>query len=130
MKSRAGDWLKQARSEMDWARDSFTHGHWAFVCFTSQQVAEKCLKSIALHRGAAQVKGHSTFLIAQALKINGQIEMMAQRLDQYYITTRYPDAFSEGAPYEFFTEEQAKEALGFAEAFIAFAAKELEKDAR
>ena len=53
---------------------------------------------------------------------------MSQRLDQYYITTRYPDAFSEGAPYEFFTEDQAKEALGFASAFIAYAAKEIETD--
>jgi HEPN domain-containing protein len=128
MKSRAGDWLKQAKSELAWAHDSYTHEHWAFVCFTSQQVAEKCLKAIALHRGALKVKGHSTFLIAQALKINGQIESMAQRLDQYYITTRSPDAFSEGAPYEFFSEGQAKEALGFAEAFIVFAAQELEKD--
>lgn len=128
MRSRAGDWLKQARSELAWAHDSFLHGHWAFVCFTSQQVAEKCLKSIAIHRGATQVKGHSTFLIAQALKINGRIESMSQRLDQYYITTRYPDAFSEGAPYEFFTEDQAKEALGFASAFIAYAAKEIETD--
>ena len=128
MKSRAGDWLKQARSELAWAHDSYTHEHWAFVCFTAQQVAEKCLKAIALHRGASQVKGHSTYLIAQALKINGRIEMMAQRLDQYYITTRYPDAFSEGAPYEFFSEDQAKEALGFAEAFVVFAAQELETD--
>jgi HEPN domain-containing protein len=126
MKSRAGDWLKQARSELAWAGDSYAHGHWAFVCFTAQQVAEKCLKAIAIYRGAAQIKSHSTMAIAQALKIDGRIEFMSRRLDQYYITTRYPDAFSEGAPYEFFDEAQAKEALGFAGEILAFAAKELD----
>jgi HEPN domain-containing protein len=129
MKSRAGDWLKQARSELAWAHDSFSHGYWAFVCFTAQQVAEKCLKAIAIDRGAAQVKSHSTLAIAQSLKINGRVELMSRRLDQYYITTRYPDAFSEGAPYEFFTEDQAEEALTFAEAFVVLAAEELGADA-
>jgi hypothetical protein len=36
---------------------------------------------------------------------------MARRLDAFYISARYPDAFAEGAPFEFFDEEQAKGTL-------------------
>ncbi|MBF0299280.1 MAG: hypothetical protein HQK51_11205, partial [Oligoflexia bacterium] len=34
------------------------------------------------------------------------------------ISSRYPDAFPEGAPYEYFTEEQAKEAVDFSEKIL------------
>jgi HEPN domain-containing protein len=110
---------------MAWGRDSFDSGHWGPVCFTAQQIAEKCLKAVAIARGAVEVRGHSLAKIAEALGINGDIEKMARRLDVYYITTRYPDAFSEGAPMSYFDEEQAAEALSFAARFIEIARKEL-----
>ena len=53
-------------------------------------------------------------MIAEELGFNGPVREACQRLDQYYITTRYPDAVSVGAPYDYFTKEQALEALRFA----------------
>ncbi|EMF80171.1 putative toxin-antitoxin system, antitoxin component [Leptospira weilii serovar Topaz str. LT2116] len=49
---------------------------------------------------------------------NREIESIGQKLDLYYIPTRYPDAFTEGAPFEYFEESQAKEAIEFAERII------------
>lgn len=46
---------------------------------------------------------------------------MAKKLDLYYISARYPDAFPSGAPYEYFTEDQASEAVSFAEKFLDYA---------
>jgi HEPN domain-containing protein len=74
-------------------------------------------------RGAFEILSHSLFKIAEALGINGAIEHMCRRLDVYYISSRYPDAFSEGAPYEYFARDQAEEALGFARCFISRAAE-------
>jgi HEPN domain-containing protein len=128
MKSRAGDWLKQAEEEQSWANDALAHKRWALVCFTAQQIAEKCLKAIAIHRGAAQVKSHSTLEIILALRIDGELEEAARILDLYYISTRYPDAFSTGAPFEYFTERQAREALGFAVLFIERAKADIHVD--
>ncbi|MCX7023673.1 MAG: HEPN domain-containing protein [Spirochaetes bacterium] len=99
---------------------------WAVVCFTAQQVAEKSLKAIALHRGVLQVKSHSTKEIAAALEISGHLDEKARILDQYYITTRYPDAFPSGAPFEYFVERQALESIQFAQAFVDRARAELE----
>jgi HEPN domain-containing protein len=128
MKSRAGDWLRQAEEELAWAKDAFAVKRWASVCFTAQQVAEKCLKAIAIARGAAQVKSHSIREIAIALGIDGDLDEKARILDQYYITTRYPDAFATGAPFEYFIERQAREALEFALAFVDRVKAEIEVD--
>lgn len=76
------------------------------------------LKALAYFRGADLVKSHSVKTIAKELGENGEIESMGQKLDLYYIPTRYPDAFMEGAPFEYFEESQAKEAIEFAEKII------------
>ncbi|MDA8426804.1 MAG: HEPN domain-containing protein [Treponema sp.] len=128
MKSRAGDWLKQAHEDLSWARDSLTGSHWAAVCFTAQQIGEKCLKAIALARGASEIRSHSLAKIAESLGIDGDIAKIGRRLDAYYIATRYPDAFVEGAPFEYFDEDQAREALLFAERLVARASEEIEAD--
>ena len=117
--SRAADWFRQAENDLLWARDTLAAGRFAQACFVAQQVCEKALKALALSRGFDQVRSHSLLSIVRALEINGDLEQMAGRLDQYYVTARYPDAFVEGAPFEFFTREQAEEAIGFAEAFTA-----------
>jgi HEPN domain-containing protein len=130
MKSRAGDWLRQAENELACAKDTTKGGYWAQACFAAQQVAEKALKSIALARGASEIRGHSLARIAAALGIDGELERMAKRLDLYYISARYPDAFAEGASFEYFDEGQAREAIEFAEAFIALARGEVTIDGR
>ncbi len=126
MKNRAGDWLAQAEEEFAWAKDAYSVKRWASVCLTAQQVAEKSLKAVALARGALQVKSHSTREIAEELGIDGDLDEKARILDQYYIATRYPDAFPTGAPFEYFVERQAREALGFARAFLDRARTEID----
>jgi HEPN domain-containing protein len=116
--NRAKDWLNQAENDFLWAKDSLERAYWSQICFTAQQIAKKSLKAIAMHRGALEVKSHSLVMIAAALDENGELERMGKRLDQYYISARYPDAFAEGSPYQYFSEEQAREALGFARAFL------------
>lgn len=76
------------------------------------------LKALAYFRGADFVKGHSIVAIANDLGINGALREAAMRLDQYYITTRYPDSHFTGAAFEYFTQSQAIEAIGFAEAIL------------
>lgn len=123
--SRHHDWLAQAKADFLWGKDSFASGHFAQTCFIAQQVAEKSLKAIAYKRGYAAVRGHSAFEIASDLEINGPLRKAAQLLDQYYISTRYPDAVPQGNPSQYYTDDQAKDALDKAEAFIEKADKEL-----
>lgn len=128
MADRSKDWLRQAEEEYRWAEEGYATGRWALVCFTAQQVAEKCVKAIAIAivRGAAQIRGHSIKAITEALGIDGELDQMARMLDQYYISTGYPDAFASGSPFEYFVERQARESLEFAHAFLARARAEVE----
>ncbi len=116
--NRGRDWFAQAKDDLHWAEDTFKARRYAQVCFIAQQVAEKSLKALALLKGYVGVRSHSILQITKALDIDGEIKQMAKRLDQYYISARYPDAFIEGAPFEYFTEAQAEEALDFARKFI------------
>jgi len=118
MTNRAVDWLKQAENDLLWTRDTLAAGHWAQCCFVAQQTAEKAVKALALHRGFDSVKSHSISEITKALGENGELERMGKRLDLYYISARYPDAFPSGAPFEYFAQDQAAEACGFAEKII------------
>jgi HEPN domain-containing protein len=119
MANRAEDWIRQAENDLLWLRDTLKAGHWAQVCFIAQQTAEKAVKALALARGADQIKSHSITEICKELGVNGDIERMAKRLDLYYISARYPDAFPAGPPFEYFAEDQADEAAGFAELIVA-----------
>ena len=127
MKNRADDWYNQAENDLLWAQDTLKSGHYAQACFVCQQAAEKATKSLALYRGYDQIKSHSIYEIITGLGINDELKTIAQRLDQYYISTRYPDAFPSGAPFQFFTKEQADEAFEFASVFLARIADLIEK---
>lgn len=41
-------------------------------------------------------------------------------MSRYYIETRYPNGFPEGAPSDYFDEDIAKEAIDAAEAILAW----------
>ena len=116
--SRYKDWFAQAENDLSWGYDSFKSGHFAQACFIAQQTAEKALKSLAFFHGIDMVKSHSLKIIANALDLNDEIQKNARKLDLYYISSRYPDAFSEGAPFEYFTAEQAKDALEMANTIL------------
>ena len=118
MNPRAIDWLRQAENDLLWAHDTLKAERFAQTCFAAQQVAEKALKALTFKKGYTEIRSHSILEITRALKINDDLENMGKRLDQYYISTRYPDAFPAGAPFEFFTEGQAREAVDFAEQFV------------
>ena len=123
---RSSDWFAQAQDDLLWARDTLQAGRWAQACFVCQQVGEKALKALALRRGSDQVRSHSMLEIAQALDIDDEVALIAMRLDQYYIGTRYPDAFPSGAPFQYYSEEQASEAVSMAERIAEIVAGLLE----
>ncbi len=84
------------------------------------------MKVLAFSQGVQQVRSHSTSEIAHSMKINGELADAARILDQYYMTTRYPDALPGGAPCDMFVRSQAEEALRLANLFIRKVQAELE----
>lgn len=124
---RIKDWIRQAENDLEWARHTQKGGFFAQTCFASQQAAEKALKALCFAKGYDVVKTHSLFQIIDILEENGELEKNAKELDLYYISSRYPDAFPGGAPFEILTEGQASRALQSATEIIAAVKQKIKK---
>lgn len=121
---RTWDWLREARAELDAARDLYRNGHWSWCCFTCQQAAEKALMAICEHFRNPQF-GHNLNLLLQAVESHqtapDPVRHACARLNRYDIPTRYPNAFDRGAPADQFFEVDARQALEDAEEVVRFA---------
>ena len=85
---------------------SASAGHHEWACFASHQAAEKALKALHLSHGQ-QAWGHGLGRSLQDLpesvrdSLDQAVPDLLDRLrvlDAFYVPTRYPDSFPEGAP--------------------------------
>ena len=112
-------WIRDAENTLRVAEKNCQWEAHNVACFLAEQVAQKSLKAVLYLDGARFIRIHS---IAELIKEVSQkrpefllFRGDAGTLDQYYLTTRYPDAVAEPAiPSEIFTEKQAEEALRIA----------------
>lgn len=116
--------LVDAEDFLGAAKDLLKTGRWSKVCFNAQQAAEIALKA-ALNAYGLERRGHSvTELLEELVGLGERLEHLrdsAKILDQYYIPTRYANAFPSGPASAYFTRAQAEEAVGFAEAMLEVA---------
>jgi HEPN domain-containing protein len=124
MPNRSKDWFNQAMRDLEQARDSLQAGRHEWACFAAHQAAEKAVKALHLRLGQ-EAWGH---VIAQLLRElppetpappKDLIER-AMVLDNFYISTRYPNAHPDGAPFEHFGSLQSEQALEHAGAILEF----------
>ena len=84
-------WLRQAEHTLASARGNIEDGDFDWACFKAHQAAEYALKGLL---------------------------RAARRLDRHYLAPRYPNQWAEGAPVDYYDEEEAEEALREAEAIV------------
>lgn len=126
MPERSRDWFRQAERDLAHAKLSLEHKDYEWACFASHQAAEKALKALHLHF-KQEAWGHSLLKILLELPIEVPEELLeiAKILDLYYIPTRYPNGFPEGAPFEHFTKKQAEEAINYASEVLEFVRRKM-----
>ena len=121
--SRASDWLKQALRDLEHAKKSLELGYYEWVCFASQQAAGKAVKAL-FQKLNIEIWGHSVSRLLQSLpdehKPPRELIDKAKELDRHYIPTRYPNFHPEGAPMDYYVEEDAKRAIENAEEILEF----------
>ena len=124
MANRSADWLRQAEADLRHAMHAREAGDYDWACFAAHQAAEKALKAAMLH-ASLEAWGHSVVRLL-AILADGEAEApaslmdFARLLDRHYIPTRYPDNLPDGAPTDFYRVADADEAIGAAEAIIAY----------
>ncbi len=115
-------WMRSAVLTLESAKRDKANGDYNWSCFKAHQAAEKALKALLWGLGNPKT-GHSLIELGNALK-NMDIEIPLNvyealaRLSKFYIPTRYPDAWSEGVPEEYYTDNEAEEAIRLAESVI------------
>ncbi|MEM2935723.1 MAG: HEPN domain-containing protein [Candidatus Bathyarchaeia archaeon] len=113
--------LKKGENAEDFlgaAIDLFKTGRWAQSLLHCHQCIELALKA-GLNALGLERRGHGLNELLEELiqyrrgfeRFRGKIKV----LDQYYIPTRYANAFYSGSAAEHYTKKQAEEALKYAE---------------
>ncbi len=122
MARRTKDWLRLAERDLEHSKADLKERYYEWACFSAQQAAEKALK--ALYQHLHQLAwGHSVRELLDIFSDKFDTRDLmegAKILDKYYIPARYPNGFDTGAPVDYFTEKEAKEAIGYADKIIRF----------
>lgn len=123
MVSRVNDWLRQALKDLEHAKKSLELNDYEWVCFAAQQAAEKTVEAL-YQKLSVEVWGHSISHMLASLptkyKPSEELIDKAKELDRYYIPTRYPNFHPEGAPLDYYTKEDAKRAVKYAEEIMEY----------
>lgn len=120
---RTHDWLRQAKKDLQHAKNSIEFNDYEWSCFSAQQAAEKGVKAL-FQALRAEAIGHSISMLLKKLPKayapNEELINQAKSLDRHYIPSRYPNFHPEGAPLDYYTKKDAEEAVKIAEEIIKF----------
>jgi len=115
---RSIDWFRQGIRDLEAARLMVKQGFYEWACFLSQQASEKAVKAVLIRLGFEPF-GHSVAGLLQEIskrfKVPNELIDRAKELDKAYIPTRYPNAHPEGAPFQLYTEVEARRLIEHAE---------------
>ena len=115
-------WIRSATLTLESANRDRISGNYNWSCFKAHQAAEKALKALLWGLGNPKT-GYSLIELGNTLRNIGieipiDIYEALARLSKFYVPTRYPDAWSEGVPEDYYTEGEAREAIQLAEKVI------------
>jgi len=123
--SEARRWFSQAEADLAAARtNARPHPHVA--CFMAQQAAEKAMKAAQIASGGVVARTHSlseleSMLLRLGVTLEGVKTRELRELERLNIEARYPDALPGAIPAEYFTTEDAEEAIVVAVDVVAAA---------
>ena len=124
-------WLSNARTDVDVA-ESIRAGFAARSCFHAQQASEMALNAALIAVSDDRRRTHvAEHLIKELLSfgeaVPKEIADAADRLDLYYLGSRYPDALGGADPRRMVAESDAIVAIERANAIVTFAASIVER---
>lgn len=117
-------WLTMAKDEFFDADELRKRKRFYLALFHFQQATEKVLKAF-LYLKAKSIEVFYTHSISELLAVAIEIEpefknvVSAKKLDQYYISTRYPNGLPGGVPSRFYDDpKEAEDAMKLAKSVV------------
>ena len=121
MAARPRDWFRQAERDLVTARHCLAVESYEWACFACQQAAKQAAQAVHQHLDL-KAWGHAASALLEALPeeaaVTPDLIDAARELDRHYIPARYPNAYPQGAPYEFYARADAERAVHHAEQII------------
>ena len=114
-------WMKSSKRTLDSASRDCSSGDYNWSCFKAHQAAEfaveALLRGLGLHAYGHSVSG-LLLRLKEVLKVDEVVMSDAKALDKLYVPTRYPNAWAEGSPEDYYTASDAQNAMKSAENII------------
>jgi HEPN domain-containing protein len=128
MANRFVDWFRQGEIDLRHSRHSLECRDYEWACFAAHQASEKAVKAVFLKRGQ-EAWGHTLSALlgrlGEDVSLPSDLVNSAKILDKHYIPSRYPNGFDSGIPADFYTEEEAKDAITRAEKILEFCRRQV-----
>lgn len=121
-------WFNQALYTFNLIDSDINNNGYSWACFKAQQCAEMAIKSV-LKAVGRNAYGHGLLKLYDELSViltrKNDVRNAVSYLDKLYIAPGYPDAFTEGSPWEHFTENDANMAKNSAQIIISYVKTEM-----
>ncbi|MBI5153709.1 HEPN domain-containing protein [Candidatus Poribacteria bacterium] len=121
METAAGQWVCQARYDLDTARAMQDAGRYLYVLFCCQQAVEKALKAVIVQKtGEHPPRIHKLRRLAEiaGLQTAPEQDKLLAVLSSFYVESRYPEEAEELVATA--TPERSRSVLRDSEALIAW----------
>ncbi len=117
-------WRSEADRALEGARVQATASLHNWSCFLAEQAAQLAIKGF-LHGIGQAPWGHDLVRLGQLAASSGtelpeDVAARLRRLSRHYVPARYPDALPGGPPGSYYGPSDSVEAVGDAEALVAF----------
>jgi HEPN domain-containing protein len=110
-------WMSNSKRTLESAINDMNSHFYNWSCFKTQQSTEYAIK--AYLRGIGEDSfGHSVSGLLKKSDFSNDLIQDAKTLDKYYIPTRYTDAWTEGIPDDYYTENECITAIDICKKII------------
>lgn len=131
---KADRWWRQTQADFAFLDTARQAGKYDTCCFLAQQTAGKALKACLFHQGEELIFTHSIFklcdMAAHYDPAFTPLEEQVKLLDFYYVEARYPNALDDVIPAEFYSQQDATQAMAMTRAVTMVVGKFLESEAQ
>ncbi|MEM1655202.1 MAG: HEPN domain-containing protein [Nitrososphaerota archaeon] len=109
-------WIRAACQALESAKADLSRGEYNWSCFKAEQAAECALKGLLKGLGILYDTHSLTRMLAGLPKDldSSSITKAVSELDKLFLPTRYPDAWVEGVPSNYYTRQNARAAISYA----------------
>ncbi len=115
--------MQQAFKDINHAIESKKIQHYEWAVLAAQQAAEKAIKALYFEI-RIEAWGHSLLKLLKELPeayyVPKRFIKATKSLDKHYIASRYPNGFASGAPMDYYTKDDAEEAIKNGEKVFQF----------